>query len=75
MSKPATGLYIRCPEDNCTRGDGKPRHLVRLAQKHEGRTWIPFEDPVDGVRVYACPVHGRYEVTPDNVPHKPRRRT
>lgn len=69
------GLLIRCPADGCTREDGKPRHLARLAARSgPGSSWVAFEDPVDGVKLYACPTHGRYEVGADGVPHKPRRR-
>ena len=70
----AAGLLIRCPHQDCKREDGKPRHLARLAARGPGSSWVAFEDPVDAVKLYACPVHGRYEVGADGVPHKPRRR-
>lgn len=65
---------VACPQ-GCKRGDGRPRHLTQLATRQEpGSTWRAFEDPLDGVRVYACPVHGRFELDRDGDLHKPRRR-
>lgn len=50
--------HLRCPTCDAVLG--------ALAGRQGDRPWkAPYTDPVDGVRLYRCIVHGRAEVQPD----------